>query len=475
MYLTDDLIYWLSLATVIVAASVAALLLRYWLVTYMRTDDWGAVIGVIVPLAVTWFLYHVGGFLYLLPSTRDYGWSYGEAAPEITAFLSILVLVGFVLYKLSFETVGRMIIRGVHRTDKQTLSAAKLSVGVLLPVDWYARMLSLKSGTYLTWVTQHFERAHLAATTDPLHILSMTTGYAIVGILCFLYWRSEHKGERSLAGALLSLQGLLLLMRGSRRDVFFLILLVSLGYVMSHRKVQLTLKSGMVSAVLGAILFGLMAGVAEARKDVRAQAVRGGAQPEQLMMQYIKKMSSSMISPRSYVSLTEDLVGRIVSYPRFTSVVFGAQVENRTRPAGLEALGASVRMAIPGFMYPDKPKWSPNEALWRHNQGVLSAGVDYHSTPIGASIIYLGVVGILVLFPIGGGVVGVYRVLLQRYGALGCFVMLGSIPEILLIGSDLGTYVSSLRNVGVIVGLIVVAFAINKGRERGARKVTKRR
>ena len=450
--MTPDLVVWLARITSLLATGAAGGGLAWWFMKSMRTRSWATIAGVLIPLSIVWLLMGVGTVASMVPgieAVEVYGAQDAPLAAVIVGASAIGGFIYFVFYRVTRFTLR--VLPSVRGIKAQAIGATIALMG-LIPIDWYARISSIRSGTYIKWVAPIFEEAHASAVTDPLMVLMTTTGYVIVGLLAYGSFRGT-RGVQLLSRVLLLVQSLLIMGRGRRRDIFFLLLIIVVAYGVFNTRDLLTAGRIVVLGGLGVAFIVLLAAVPQARKDIRSQATSLSGDRGDIVRTFMFDiLPGYVIDPSSYSRLGENLGGRLAAYPSFATAVTGSQLSGKNEPIGMRPFLVNGSVVVPAAVYPDKPKYEPNITLWQHYSEVVpSYGFDVHATPALGGLAYLGLVGFALAFIVGGVLAGGLMELLWKIRPMGGFVALAAVPMIIPLGKDIAGYMIGFRNVGMIV------------------------
>lgn len=467
--MTQGLVDWLARLTSVLATGAAGAVLGWWFLTSMRTQSWTTIAGVLIPLSIVWVLMGVGTVASMVPgieAVEVYGVKDAPLAAVIVGASVLGSLLYFICYRVTRFTLS--VLPSIQGVKTQSIGAAVTLMG-LIPIDWYARISSIRSGTYIKWVAPIFEEAHATAVTDPLMVLMTTTGYVIVGLLVYGSFRGT-RGVRLLSRALLLVQALLIMGRGRRRDIFFLLLIIVVAYGVFNARELVTAGRIVVLGALGVAFIVLLAAVPQARKEIRSQAASLSGDRGDIVGTFVFEiLPGYVIDPSSYRRLGENLGGRLAAYPSFATAVAGSQLSGKNSPIGVRRFLINGSAVVPEAVYPNKPRYEPNITLWQHYSGVVpSYGFDVHATPAMGGLAYLGLVGFALAFIVGGVLAGGLMELLWKIRPMGGFVALAATPVILPLGKDIAGYMIGFRNAGMIVLLLYSVVVLTAVVRRGS-------
>jgi hypothetical protein len=458
----------LLVCATVAAYSGAAL---YWAsLRLYRNGAWFGFVGAVIPLVTVWVFFVLGSFLYNVPVFQRWSAGYTLIDGDILVVLSVITIVGMLAYAVAFHWMRRAVNQIFSRlsiSHRPRLLASSL-LFVVLAVDWYGRVGSIISGTYVRWLAPTFRESFLASRSDPVFLLLGTTGFVVVGLAFYLRKLAGSKSKRWVLNCLIALQCLLLFSRGSRKEFFFILLIIGTAMAVEHGRhisdwvrVRSVGRRVMVLVSGLAVLWvGIMA-VPVARRSLRASVAARPNHPIAMMETFLlRELPASLLltaRARGDYSPAQDIVGRIISYPSFAGAISQSQISDGTNPIGLGDFIHSAEIAVPSFLL-SRAKVRPNEVLYEHYSGRLAMSRDPHGHPVTSGIAYLGLAGIILVLVIGGLIAGVSVGALQPFEKLGIYVAIGLLPAFIPFGTDIGAYLSSLRNA---VAVVIVLHATN--------------
>jgi len=431
-----------------------------WKVATKKLDkynrDWVRLASELTVPTALWLLFGLGGILsFFEPEVvTKFGTTYEPATVFLTA---IYVSIGAICYVGGF--------RGGFRNSELRVKGKKVvskrvfifMLVVLLAFDWYVRFDQIRGGVYFDWLKPYSKtRQALLRGINPLYHLH--DDVALVVLVLLMYSVIVFANRRFYA-FLLSIQTVLILLQGQRRNLLLVAFAILFPYI-SLRRLQIRRKHLIFILLFTLLFFGVIFPIIEeSRLMMKYDARNLMFRPKQIIVRYVVEyipqsfriLGNSQASLRTQprVSLTE----RVGGYMSYAASIHQAMLDGHAGP-NYKKLGIALSLVIPRFLYPRKPVVDANDVVYEHFEfGRL--GYDATGTPIADVFSYLHLPGIILLFIVVGlGYGFVARHLRISYGTLGDMIMIGILPSAFPTGDAFGGYLASLRNVLLFVFLI---------------------
>ena len=463
LYYLFGLVIWLlalPLGGVILASEIAltgfsGLVLARLSWKYISGHAWHKIVAELFPPGVIWLLFCVGGLLNLIHV--DDIIEYAPLEDSTILVMSIYALVGALCYIIGFRFIYGSIEKGNASNGRQT-SARRINLllFVLLLFDWYVRLQLIRDGVYFTWVMRvAFDDA--LRGTNLLYHIQRTIWPIIWPLLVFRLSRSQRK---RFYGGLILIQLLIVIANGDRRDILFSGLILLFSYAAIYR-IRIRIKLLLWGTIGGILLFGLLGPmIQEARFLMRNDAeilISDPAQiPIRFFTEYLPAVTNLDVILRPSQSYRQGVLGRIGSYMNYAASI------NQSMISGLDPIGwkgamTSLNLVLPRILFPSKTVVDADAVVQAHFL-IGRPGFDANGTYLADAFAYLHIIGIVLLFFLGGIGFGFISKHLVKNYSIGPLIIIGLLPIYVPMGDSFAELFVNLRN--VLLFLLLIKFIL---------------
>lgn len=463
LYYIFGLIIWLlalPLGGVILASEIAltgfsGLILARLTWKYISNHAWHKVIAELFPPGIIWLLFCVGGLLNLIGV--DDIIEYGPLEDLTILMMSIYALVGALCYIIGFRLIyGSFESANVSNERQSSAIRVNLLLFVLLIFDWYVRLQLIRDGVYFTWVMRvAFDDS--VRGTNLLYHIQRTIWPIIWSLLVFELSRSQRK---RFYGGLILIQLLIVIANGDRRDILFSGLILLFSYAMIYR-IRVRIKWLLRGMIGGILLFGLLGPmIQEARFLMRNDAEILLSDPAQIPVrfftEYLPAVANLDVILQPSQSYRQGILGRIGSYMNYAASINQSMLSG-TDPIGWKGVMTSLNLFLPRFLFPSKTVVDADAVVQAHFL-IGRPGFDANGTYLADAFAYLHIMGIVLLFFLGGlGFGFVSKYLVKNYG-IGPLIIIGLLPIYVPMGDSFAELFVNLRN--VLLFLLLIKFIL---------------
>jgi hypothetical protein len=464
LYYLLGLIIWLLalplvgtiLASEIALTAFSGLILARLTWKYTSSQTWHKIIAELFPPGVIWLLFCVGGLLNLIHV--DDIIEYAPLEDSTILVMSIYALVGALCYVIGFRFIYGSFENGNVSSGRQASAVrVNLLLFFLLIFDWYVRLQLIRDGVYFTWLMRvAFDDS--VRGTNLLYHVQRTIWPIIWPLLVLNVSRSQRKG---FYGGLILIQLLIVMANGDRRDILFSGLILLFSYAMIYR-IRIRIKLLLWGTIGGILLFGLLGPmIQEARfimlRDARILLSDPAQIPVRFFSEYLPAVANLDVVLHPSLSYRQGILGRIGSYMNYAASI-NQSISSGSDPIGWKGVMTSLNLLLPRILFPSKTVVDADAVVQAHFL-IGRPGFDANGTYLADAFAYLHIIGIVLLFFLGGVGFGFISKHLVKNYSIGPLILIGLLPIYVPMGDSFADLFVSLRN--VLLFLLLLKFILH--------------
>jgi hypothetical protein len=404
-----------------------------------------------------WFLFGVGALINLFWSRI--GYPVYDIHLSIT---SVLLASGSMFLGVIFYIFGFDIFFSGNVYTKKDLSKYRVIILLVLIIafDWVVRILKIDQGIYFSWSAQAsvFRRE---LRVNPFYQFQEFITYLIFPLSLFLYKRTEKKWV-FLGVSIIQLS--LIFIEGDRSSLLYAIAILLISYL-SVFQIQVEIKHLIFLGVVFVLFIFVVSPVIQEARIIMKKDISGiSGEPvitfKDFLFEYIP-LGIPNINYSKYFALEErsSITHRLGSYMGYLTSIQQAMREG-VQNQNLQSLSQALLTIIPRIIYPGKPTIDADARVFSHF-GIGREGLDAAGTYVADIFSFLGFRGVILILFTGGVLTAViYNLLVFNFDTLGELLLIGFLPQFVLIGDNFAVYFVNFRNILLLVFILTLYFKI---------------